>query len=96
MDSLRYLEPRDLTLKMMRHLVLVNVIIIVLDVAMLCTQYADLCVIQTTFKSMLYALKLKFEFAVLNNLVKLSVAAESHSTSNQKWERHVISDQGTL
>ena len=54
--------------KPMVELILVNVLIIFMDLALLGVEYAGLYVIEATMKSLVYAIKLKLEFAVLNDL----------------------------
>ncbi|KAF1998106.1 hypothetical protein P154DRAFT_546970 [Amniculicola lignicola CBS 123094] len=54
------------------HLVLVNFLVIALDVTVLAFQYAGLYEIQTSWKTLAYSVKLKFEFAILNRLVNLT------------------------
>jgi hypothetical protein len=60
------------TRRVMLHLIYVNVLIILMDVTLLCTEYANLYEIQITFKGALYSIKLRLEFAVLNQLMSLT------------------------
>ncbi|KAB8072485.1 hypothetical protein BDV29DRAFT_158508 [Aspergillus leporis] len=55
----------------MVHLILVNVLVIVLDASLLATEYTNNFEIQTTYKTVVYSVKLKMEFTVLNNLINL-------------------------
>jgi hypothetical protein len=57
--------------KWMWQLVAMNVLLLLLDVALLAMEYLDLYMIQTTFKSLLYSIKLKIEFAVLSQIVRV-------------------------
>jgi hypothetical protein len=50
-------------------LILVNIFVIVLDATILAFQYAGLYELQTSWKSLAYAIGLKLEFYVLNQLV---------------------------
>ncbi len=50
------------------HLLCVNVIVIVLDVALVSTEYANMYRVQTVFKCAVYSVKLELEFSVLNRL----------------------------
>ena len=59
----------------MRHLIVVNVFIIFLDFSLLGTEFANHYEIQTTYKSVIYSIKLKLEFNILNQLVKLRSSA---------------------
>ena len=55
--------------RIMLHLAAVNILIILMDVALLTTEYLNLYDIQTTFKAMIYSIKLKLEFAILTDLI---------------------------
>ena len=52
----------------MVHLILVNILMILMDVTLLGTEYANQYSIETTYKSTLYSVKLKLEFSILNRL----------------------------
>jgi hypothetical protein len=51
------------------NLVLVNSIAILLDASLLALEYSDHFDIQTSYKPLVYSIKLKMEFTVLNSLV---------------------------
>ncbi|EJP67224.1 hypothetical protein NHJ13051_009353 [Beauveria bassiana] len=53
----------------LRHLIYVNIVIIVLDIILLGIQCADLFYLQAALKPCIYGLKLKAEFAILNRLI---------------------------
>lgn len=53
------------------HLLVVNALVVVLDGTLLYTQYSNDFEIQTTYKPVVYGLKLRMEFSVLNRLVNL-------------------------
>jgi hypothetical protein len=57
--------------KIMYQLLSINLIIIILDLALLAVEYADYYVIETTLKAAVYSIKLKLEFAVLGKLVHI-------------------------
>lgn len=68
--------------KTMYQILAINVIIIVMDVALLATAFANLYLIETTLKGVVYSIKLKLEFAVLGKLVQIvKVRASSKSNS---------------
>ena len=75
---------------LMTHLVAVNVIVIMLDVTLLALQYSGLYDIQTAYKAVVYSIKLKVEFSILNKLVQI-VTGSSHgsSFSNEYSQRDV-------
>jgi hypothetical protein len=57
--------------KWMWQLVAMSVLLLILDMALLITEYLNLYMIQTTFKSLVYSFKLKVEFAVLSQIVRV-------------------------
>jgi hypothetical protein len=57
--------------KWMWQLVAMNILLLMLDVSLLTTEFLDLYMIQTTFKSLVYSFKLKLEFAVLSQIVRV-------------------------
>lgn len=68
--------------KTMYQILAINVIIIIMDVALLATEFANLYLIETTLKGVVYSIKLKLEFAVLGKLVQIvQVCANSQSNS---------------
>lgn len=54
----------------MQQLVLVNVVIIIMDIALLSMEYASQYLLQNIVKIAFYSIKLKLEFAILGRLVK--------------------------
>ncbi|PMD24398.1 hypothetical protein NA56DRAFT_567612 [Hyaloscypha hepaticicola] len=62
---------REEARNVMIHLIFVNILIILMDITLLGTEYANLYSIETTYKSFLYSIKLKLEFAILNRLRNL-------------------------
>ncbi|KAJ2903076.1 integral membrane protein [Zalerion maritima] len=63
--------------RLMMHLIYVNTIIVILDVTILALEYAGLYSVQTTYKGMVYSIKLKLEFGILNRLVELTRSTRS-------------------
>lgn len=57
--------------KVVRNLILANVLVVILDITLLVTQYTNNFDIQTTYKPVVYSVKLKIEFIVLNQLVSI-------------------------
>ncbi|RMZ68307.1 integral membrane [Pyrenophora seminiperda CCB06] len=57
--------------KLLRHLILVNVVVLMLDITLLAVQFSGHFEIQTTYKTAVYSVKLKIEFSVLNRLVSI-------------------------
>ncbi|KAH0538450.1 hypothetical protein FGG08_004948 [Glutinoglossum americanum] len=76
--------------RVMRHLIYINLLIIVLDIVVLITAYANLFDIQVTFKGAVYSIKLTIEFAILNELIKLA-GGDGQTAKNSKdvyWLSH--------
>ncbi|KAL9634115.1 MAG: hypothetical protein Q9164_004290 [Protoblastenia rupestris] len=61
---------RHRTRQVIYNLIYLHIFIIILDLALLATEYANLFMIQTVFKAAVYSLKLRFEFVVLNQLME--------------------------
>ncbi|KAH7112707.1 hypothetical protein EDB81DRAFT_922788, partial [Dactylonectria macrodidyma] len=57
--------------KVIRELIIVNVLVVLLDISLIITQYLDHFQIATTYKPVVYSIKLKMEFFVLNRLLLL-------------------------
>lgn len=60
--------------RFLMHLIKINVMVVVLDITILALEYAGLYVIQTAYKGMVYSVKLKLEFSILNSLVEMTRA----------------------
>ena len=60
------------TRRLMYELLVVNIALIVLDVALLAVEYLDLYQVEITMKGMVYSIKLKLELGVLSRLVKIA------------------------
>lgn len=66
---------------LMRHLITVNIIIVLLDFSVLALEYSGMYDIQTSCKAFVYSVKLKLEFSILNRLVELTTKSRSHGSS---------------
>ncbi|KAG8526479.1 uncharacterized protein KY384_008679 [Bacidia gigantensis] len=66
------------TRKVMTKLIWINLIIILMDVGLLAVEYANQYAIEATLKAMIYSIKLKLEFAVLNQLMTLANSSVNH------------------
>lgn len=69
--------------KAIKHLLAINILIVVLDLTLLATEYMGHYEIQTLYKGALYSAKLKLEFRILNQLVSLTKAK-----SPRQWSNH--------
>jgi hypothetical protein len=76
--------------KLMKHLVLVNVIIIALDITILGLEYAGYYQVQTAYKGLVYSIKLKMEFSILNRLVEMVGGSRSASSGRGQHPSGVI------
>ncbi|KAH8745924.1 hypothetical protein F5883DRAFT_398549, partial [Diaporthe sp. PMI_573] len=69
-NTLRHSRGNDAR-QVMKHLIFVNVIVILMDFTLLGTVFGNMYAIETTYKSALYSIKLKLEFPILNQLRNL-------------------------
>jgi len=76
--QLLHLIQREGVRRVMWELLSINVIIILMDIALLTLEYNKLRAMERAFKSVIYSVKLKLEFAVLGRLVDL--VQSSHRT----------------
>lgn len=72
--------------KLLRHLIIVNVVALIFDVTLLAVQFSGHYEIQTTYKTAVYSVKLKIEFSVLNRLV--SIVKHKDLLSNRRTLGH--------
>lgn len=63
--------------KLMMHLIWINVLIIILDSSIISLEYANFYNMQTAVKGLVYSIKLKLEFKVLNDLIELTKAGST-------------------
>ncbi|KAI4146687.1 MAG: hypothetical protein L6R39_003367 [Caloplaca ligustica] len=82
-STIKLLKPvyHGRTRKVMMQLIWINSIIIAMDVVLLGMEYSSFYEIEATLKAMVYSIKLKLEFAVLNQLMTL---ANSSVSNHQK------------
>ncbi|KAG7416541.1 hypothetical protein Forpi1262_v016751 [Fusarium oxysporum f. sp. raphani] len=74
--------------RLMKHLILVNVLIIFLDVTILGLEYANQYEYQTAYKCFVYSTKLKLEFTILNRLVEMTTGNKDLNSGS--WSRNNI------
>jgi len=77
----------------MRQLVFINIVIIIMDTALLSIEYASLYLLETVAKGVCYSIKLKLEFAILSRLVKFVEGAD-HSIGFITTERSPKKEDG--
>ncbi|KAM5349838.1 hypothetical protein ACJ41O_006343 [Fusarium nematophilum] len=68
------------TRQVLNHLIYVNILVVLLDVSILGLEFANLYDIQTAWKPLVYSVKLKLEFSILNRLVELTRASRNDSS----------------
>jgi hypothetical protein len=98
-ETRRILQPsasfqKKRTRQVMLHLIYVNVLIILMDITLLCTEYANLYEIQITFKGTLYSIKLRLEFAVLNSLMSLTRSNNSDEARDAQYTHSATRNVG--
>jgi hypothetical protein len=71
LDILRAAEQRR-SHRLMWQLFAINIIIVMLDIALLAFEFSNHHVIQQTVKGLAYSIKLKLELAILSKLIELS------------------------
>jgi hypothetical protein len=70
------------TRKIMYQLFFINVVIIPMDLGLIGLEYANLYLLETSIKGLIYSIKLKLEFAILGKLVQFVNQAASAETSS--------------
>ncbi|TLD15149.1 hypothetical protein PspLS_10647 [Pyricularia sp. CBS 133598] len=58
--------------RVLKHLIYISIMIILLDAPLLALQYADLYDLQTSYKALVYSVKLKLEFSILNRVIEVT------------------------
>ncbi|QMW45718.1 hypothetical protein G4B11_009173 [Aspergillus flavus] len=71
------LHPGPLHYKILSQFLIINIFIIVLDVAVVGIQFAGYYALQVTFKPVAYSLKFKLEYAILGRLIALATSPSS-------------------
>jgi hypothetical protein len=92
----------DAVRNMRRHLLVVNVLIILLDIPILALEYSDLYDLQTVYKAFVYSVKLKLEFRILNQLMDMThkraredLDMFENSSGIRMQDRHDTTSAGT-
>ena len=58
----------------MIQLIFVNFICVIMDIVLICVEYANQYVWEASIKPMIYAIKLKIEFTILDQLMSMTKA----------------------
>ncbi|ETN37043.1 uncharacterized protein HMPREF1541_08032 [Cyphellophora europaea CBS 101466] len=72
---------RSGTRTIMQQLLVINVVIIVMDMALLSIEYASIFWLETVLKGVVYSVKLKIEFAILSRLIMFVGGAPGNTQS---------------
>ncbi|KAL4920606.1 hypothetical protein BDW62DRAFT_215867 [Aspergillus aurantiobrunneus] len=75
--TIRELRGEEAGRRLMLHLMYINAIVILLDIAILVLQFAGRYSAQTSAKAFIYSVKLKLEFNILNRLVEFAQRSRS-------------------
>lgn len=70
--KLLLLRPESSRYNILRHLLIINIIILILGTAVVVIEHVGLYWLQVTFKPVAYSIKLKLEYAILGKMVILS------------------------
>ncbi|EKG14301.1 hypothetical protein MPH_08481 [Macrophomina phaseolina MS6] len=94
-ETMRTLRPegnirRQQSRRLLKHLIYINIIIIIMDVTLLGVEYAGYYDIQTTYKAFVYSTKLQMEFRILNGLVEMTQAGISQSSSDRQQSNRPV------
>lgn len=71
----------------MRHLVALFIVVLVLDISLILSEYTNHFAIQTTYKPVVYSVKLKVEFFVLNELVTITRLSTCHTCQTRSSQK---------
>ncbi|KAL6697226.1 hypothetical protein J3F84DRAFT_368355 [Trichoderma pleuroticola] len=74
---------RQSSRRLLKNLILVNVLVMVLDVTIVVLEFAGLYDFQISYKPFAYSVKLKLEFTVLNRLVELTSGGRQMNSNGQ-------------
>ncbi|EME80495.1 uncharacterized protein MYCFIDRAFT_14397, partial [Pseudocercospora fijiensis CIRAD86] len=78
------------TRKTMKQLIFINVVIILMDLALLGLECASLYILETLLKGVIYSIKLKLEFAILSKLVKFVGSSSAQPAPQQDMRKASI------
>ncbi|KAH8900821.1 hypothetical protein GQ53DRAFT_790312 [Thozetella sp. PMI_491] len=73
-----------------RHLLLLFIVVVILDSSLMATEYTNNFQIQTTYKPVVYSIKLKIEFVILNELINVTRATSFLENVPSSLSRHFM------
>ncbi|KKO96915.1 hypothetical protein THAR02_10984 [Trichoderma harzianum] len=77
------LGNRQSSRRLLKNLILVNILVMILDVTIVVLEFANLYDFQISYKPFAYSIKLKLEFTVLNRLVELTSGGRPMNSNGQ-------------
>ncbi|KAH7391859.1 hypothetical protein BKA66DRAFT_568270 [Pyrenochaeta sp. MPI-SDFR-AT-0127] len=80
--------------KVLKHLILINIVIIAFDISLIAIQFAGYYDIQVTYKAAVYSIKLKMEFVILNQLLDLFTGRKDSNLKNGSGSKMSTFDGG--
>jgi hypothetical protein len=72
------LRPEGRSHGILHQLLVINIVILLLDIAVVIIEYVGLYAIQVTFKPLAYSVKLKLEYAILGKLIAVARGHHDH------------------
>lgn len=87
------LRPERRHKQILTQLLIINVFILILDFAVVGTEYAGYYAVQVMFKPVAYSIKLKLEYAILGKLVEIANSASSVSCPSSSVRDVILSGQ---
>lgn len=88
------LRPEQRHRQILIHLLVINIFILILDIAVVGTEYAGYYAVQVMFKPVAYSIKLKLEYAILGKLVEIARGVTSDSWTSSIPQDAMFSGHG--
>lgn len=78
----------------MIKLILINLVCIIMDIVLICLEYTNKYVGEASIKPMIYAIKLKLEFTILNQLMSMTKAGLTEGNRRRGGPNPELLNQG--
>lgn len=88
------LRPEQRHRQILVQLLVINIFILILDVAVVGTEYAGYYAVQVMFKPVAYSIKLKLEYTILGKLVEIAQGVTSDSWASTSPRDAMLSGHG--
>ena len=89
------LRPERRHKQILIQLLIINVFILILDIAVVGTEYAGFYAVQVMFKPVAYSIKLKLEYAILGKLVEIANSASPDPCPSSSARDVILSGRST-